>query len=284
LPQEGEPLKLGDIAEVNENAQVQKALRRLAVDKAPTSLSQLVMWRVAGGLDWSTISQLAEGKWANGHELTLAKEFVDHLDALPEGETGRVLFQVDGGDAASGPMASEIGKALDGKTVLGLVARVGEIPSRPEGPAVACRVRLNASEALVQVSSSDATARNWVPFGKFTLPVTQDKGKLDTVRFADGLAEGVLSRLVRAQVIKGTARDKGGKLVYQIRIDNASPLILNGIAMLGTASQADEAPKVWWGISISPRRSLTLPATEADVRTMGLKKGIKLVAIDLSGL
>ena len=89
---------------------------------------------------------------------------------------------------------------------------------------------------------------------------------------------------MRAQVIKGTARDKAGKLVYQIRIDNASPLILNGIAMLGTASKADEAPKVWWGISISPRRSLTLPATEADVRTMGLKKGIKLVAIDLSGL
>ena len=206
LPEQGEPLKLGDIAQVNDNAQVQKALRRLAVDKAPTSLSQLVMWRVAGGLDWNTISQLSE-KWANGHELTLAKEFVDHLDALPEGETGRVLFQVDGADAASEPMASEFGKALQGKTILGLVARVA-IPSRPEGPAVACRVRLNGSEALVQVASSDATAQNWIPFGKFTLPVTQEQGKFDAVRFADGLAEGVLSRLVRAQVIKGTARDK----------------------------------------------------------------------------
>ena len=38
------------------------------------------------------------------------------------------------------------------------------------------------------------------------------------------------------------------------------------------------------GISISPRRSLTVPATEDAVKTMGLKKGIKLVAIDLSGL
>ena len=101
---------------------MQKALRRLAVDKAPTSLSQLVMWRVAGGLDWNTISQFSE-KWANGHELTLAKEFVDHLDALPEGETGRVLFQVDGEDEASEPLALEIGKALEGKMVLGLVAR-----------------------------------------------------------------------------------------------------------------------------------------------------------------
>ena len=43
--------------------------------------------------------------------------------------------------------------------------------------------------------------------------------------------------------------------------------------MLGTASKADEAPKVWWGISISPRRSLTLPATEADVRDDGSEEG-----------
>jgi len=282
LPDQGEPLKLGDIAQVSDNAQVQKALRRLAVDKAPTSLSQLVMWRVAGGLDWNTISQFSE-KWANGYELTLAKEFVDHLDALPEGETGRVLFQVDSADAASEPIASEVGKALNGKTLLGLVARVTEIPSRPEGPAVACRVKLNAGEALVQVTSSDAAARNWVPFGKFTVPVARNQEKFDVQRFADGLAEGILSRLVRAQVIKGTARDKG-KLIYQIRIENASPLILEGIAMLGTASKAGEKPEVLQGLSISPRRILTVPMFEDVVKTLGLKKGIKLVALDLSGL
>ena len=46
------------------NPRVQKALKRLSTSKAPTSLSQLVMWRVAGGLEWDTIAQLAE-KWAN---------------------------------------------------------------------------------------------------------------------------------------------------------------------------------------------------------------------------
>ena len=90
------------------------------------------------------------------YELTLAKDFVDHLDTLPEGETGRVLFQVDGKDGASKPMAAEISKALQGKTVLGLVAQVGEVGARPEGPAMTCHVRLNGSEASVQVSSSDA--------------------------------------------------------------------------------------------------------------------------------
>ena len=36
---------------------------------------------------------------------------------------------------------------------------------------------------------------------------------------------------------------------YSIRIDNASPLILNGLAALGTTSSADEIPKVLLGIS-----------------------------------
>jgi len=283
LPEQGEPIKLGDIAQVNDNPLVQKALRRLQVDKAPTSLSQLVMWRVAAGLDWDTIAQVSR-KWSNGHELTLAKEFVDHLNALPEGETGRVLFQVDSADAASKPIASEVVKALNGVTFLGLVARVAEIPSRPDGPAVACRVKLNASEALVQVTSSDAAARNWVPFGKFTIPVARGQEKFDVQRFSDGLAEGVLSRLVRAQVIKGnTARDKG-KLIYQIRIENASPWILDGIAMLGTASNAGEEPAVLRGIGLSPRGILTVPMVEDVVRALGLKKGIKLVGLDLSGL
>jgi hypothetical protein len=253
----------------------------LAAAKAPTSLSQLVMWRLTAGLDWNTISQLS-AKWANQYELTLARDFVDRLQALPEGETGRLLFEVKGTDAASESMAAELNKAVDGKVILGLIAHAG-IPARPDGPAVACKIRLTPTEALVQVASSDAAARNWVPFGKFTHALLTDKGKFDTRQFADALAEGVLSRLVRAQVTKEAAREKG-KLLYMIRIENASPLILNGLALLGTTSKADEEPKVLSGIGIPPRRTMTVPATEEVVRTLGLKKGIKLVALDLSGL
>jgi hypothetical protein len=282
LPEQGEPIQLLDVTQVNDNSQVQKALRRLQVDKAPTSLSQLVMWRVASGLDWDTISQYS-GKWANGYELTLAKEFVEHLDAMPEGETGRVLIQVDATDTASEPIASEFAKAVNGKTILGLIGRVGQIPARPDGPAVACRVKLNTKEGLIQVTSTDAAARKWIPYGKFTVPVAKAQEKFDVQRFADGLAEGVLTRLVRAQVIKGTVREKG-KLIYQVRIENASPWILEGIAILGTASKADDKPDVLQGLSLSPWRALTVPMFEDVVKTLGLKKGIKLVALDLSGL
>jgi hypothetical protein len=84
------------------------------------------------------------------------------------------------------------------------------------------------------------------------------------------------------QLTKGT-REKG-KLTYRLRIDNASPLLLNGLAAVGTASTPDETPKVLWGISIPPHKSMTVPASEEVVKKLGLKKGIRVVALDLSGL
>ena len=96
------------------------------------------------------------------------------------------------------------------------------------------------------------------------------------------MSEGILNRLVRAQLSKGV-KDKG-KMHYEIRIDNASPLVLNGLAALGVVSKADEVPKFLVGICISPRRSLTVPASEEVVKELGLKKGIRLVGLNLSGL
>src|SRR5262249_17401921 len=150
---------LGDIADVNQDPLVQKALKRLAKDKAPTTVSQLVMWRLTGGLDWDTIAQLSE-KWANPFEMTLAQDFVRRLGALPEGESGRLLFRIEGTDAAGQARTAELAELIKGKTVLGLQAELG-VPARPEGPAVAARVRLSGNSALVVVASSDGSARSW---------------------------------------------------------------------------------------------------------------------------
>ena len=189
LPAQGEKLRIvGDVARVNDDAQVQKTLRRLARGLCPASVSQLVMWRVAGGLDWATIGQLSD-KWANRYELTLARDFVDQLGSLPEGESGHILFQFVGTDSATESMATDLSDSIKGKTVIGLQAVIG-VPSRPDRPAVACQVRLKDREALVQVSSSDSLGQNWVPFGKFTLPTSKVDGKFDTAQFADALAEG----------------------------------------------------------------------------------------------
>jgi hypothetical protein len=167
--------------------------------------------------------------------------------------------------------------------VLGLLAAQG-IPARPAGPALACRIRFNAGEASVQITGSNESARSWVPLGKFTQPLVQKNGKFDHAKLADSLAEAVLNRLVRAQVIKDSAQRHKGKLIYQIRIDNASPLILNGLALVGTASKEGEPPKVLSGIAIPPRKCMLVPIPAESVKTLGLKKGIKVLALDLSGL
>ena len=70
--------------------------------------------------------------------------------------------------------------------------------------------------------------------------------------------EGILNRLVRVQLSKPVKEN--GKLVYHLRIDNASPLILNGLAAVGTTSKADEIPRVLSGISVPPRKSMTISA------------------------
>jgi hypothetical protein len=283
LPQEGEKLQiLGDVAKVNDNPRVQKALRRLAAAKAPTSLAQLVMWRVSANLDWNTIAQLSQA-WAGRHEITLAQYFVDHLDEATDGESGRLYFEAEGTDAASTAVAAELTKALEGKSILGVLAAAG-IPAQPQSPALACRIRLTGTEASVQVTGTDASATKWIPFGKFAQPLVQENGKINFAKLGDSLAEGILNRLVRAQVIKNSAQREKGKLIHQIRIENASPLILNGLAVVGTGSKEDEMPKVLSGIAIPPRRTMLVPTNDDVVKTLGLKKGIKVLALDLSGL
>ena len=91
----------------------------------------------------------------------------------------------------------------------------------------------------MQVVSSDGTAQRWVPFGKFSLPVAKatDKDKSEAAKLGDALAEGVLSRLVRAQLRRGP--QVKGKPTYQVRIENASPLMLNGLAVLGVGTKEE---------------------------------------------
>ena len=74
-------------------------------------------------------------------------------------------------------------------------------------------------------------------------------------------------------MIKGSAQKEKGKLIHQIRIENASPLILNGLALVGTGSKEDEMPKVLSGIAIPPRRTMLVPTNDDVVKTSGVKEG-----------
>ena len=89
-----------------------------------------------------------------------------------------------------------------------------------------------------------------MPFGKFSLPTVAVKGKFDTVKFVDGLAEGILNRLVRAQL----TRALGKRVSWPSGPDRQCvPLDPQRAGRPGDESKADEIPKVLSGISVSPR-------------------------------
>jgi hypothetical protein len=283
LPAQGEKLTLGDLSQLNPDPRAASAMRRLAEEKAPTVITQLVAWNVGSGLDWNTIANLSRGT-ANPYELSLAKQFVAHLDAQAKDDSGRIYVEVRG-DA---PLAAELKTLFKDYPILGLKSDAG-IPARPEGPAVAFTVDLaaGAKEAQVTVKASDGAARAWVEAGKFTVPaVTKDKDiKADAATLGAAVSEGVLVRMVDAKLVKEKKKVKG-KDVYTIRVDNYSPLILNGVALSGTGSgdKANESIKLLSGIAIAPRKSFTIPASAEVVEALGLKDGVRILAADLSGL
>jgi hypothetical protein len=292
MPEEGEALRISDISQTSADPTVRAALKRLAQDKAPITVAQLVMWKLAAGLSWDEIASLSKN-FANANELTLAREFVERVGSLSEGDSGVLLYQVSAASAATEPVALALSAVLKDQVVLGLKTEAG-VPNRPEGPAVACRIQVTGTvekpEALVQVAITSTAGTEWAPVGKFTLPITHEKGKVQAAAWADAMAENMLSRLVRAQLKKGPMVK--GKQTFKITIENASPLILNGLAVLGegtsadakSATQEERVPKVLSGICVSPRKSMTVPATGEMVDQLGLRKGIRIIAADLSGL
>jgi hypothetical protein len=194
---------------------------------------------------------------------------------------GQILFEFAGKDAAGEARAAGLKQAIEGKVVLGLRAGMG-IAAQPSRPSLACRVQIGVDEVQVQLSGSDPSGRRWTPLGKFSLKAADASGKEGALKLADAVAQGLIGRVVKAQIVKGT-RQKG-KLTYGIRFDNASPFSLNGLAAIGVESGQDAEARVLAGISIPPRRSMTVPASEEVVKRLGLKRGIRLTALDLSGL
>jgi hypothetical protein len=280
LPKKGEPLQLGDITDISDNPRVQNALRRLASDAAAKSIARLVIWHLNSGMNWESLAQLGDGR-ANPYEVTLAKDFVTHLDRLPADDTGRLFLEVGGTDAATEALALEVKTALRHRVMLGLLAETG-VPARPEGPAVAVHVRISPTGARVIVSCSNASATDWAPRGLFTLPSTESPGKTNVVQFIDAIAEGTLNCLVRVQLREEVKVD--GEMHYQLCIDNGSPLVLNGLAAVGVTSGPDTAPRILSGICLSPRKSMNVAARQEVVHSLGLKKRVRIVALDLSGL
>ncbi len=175
MPAKGEPLALADIAETNDDPRVQKAMRRLAEDMAPSRISQLVMWHLCAGLDWNT-HRPAFGEV--GQPLRVDPRPGVRGSAgyeSPRVRAPKILFEFAGTDGPVKRWRPNFRRTLQNKMVLGLVADNG-IPPRPHAPAVACRVKLKARpRRWCRSWRPTAPARNWIAFGKFSVPVKQEQ-------------------------------------------------------------------------------------------------------------
>jgi hypothetical protein len=246
------------------------------------------LWRVSAGLDWDAIADLSKA-WSNPQELALAKQFVERLDRediAKADDSGVLYYELSAKNKREQPLVDAIRKLLEKCAVLGLKARDG-VPSQPLGAALACRVQIDEAKVEVKPVVSDGEARAWITGTTFAFKLGEAKeGAASVERKAaevvDSLAAGLLGRLVRVELSKGH-RVKG-KEIYKIRIDNASPLILNGLALAGPADRKNTPPTLLNGFCLPPRKSLTVPATSETVERLKLKDGARAVAADLSGL
>ncbi len=302
VPELGEKYRVGSITEVTEDSRTQAAMKRLAEDKAPQTVAQLVLWNVAAKIDWETIGRLSQAQgWANANELALARQFVDRLDSAadssPNGDSGRLYWEAKSSGVESEALVERLRSLWSQYPVLGLKPHEG-IPAHPEGPALACRLKVDDQSISVEPASTDGDASAWQELTPFTIkraditPVfdnsTTDKPSRDKVRLAqaarlgDAVAEGLLTRLVRVHLSKGPRVN--GKLSYKIKIENGSPLILNGLALAGTEVSAENPPAALAGFCLPPRKTLTAPANADTVDRLKLKHGVRVIAADLSGL
>ena len=98
------------------------------------------------------------------------------------------------------------------------------------------------------------------------------------------MAESVLDKLVKVKVAPAPKATVKGKPIFKVTIENGSPLLLNGLALQSKTDKDSAIPKVLTGIAIAPHRTMTIPATDEAVKSLGLKTGARLIAAELSGL
>lgn len=145
-------------------------------------------------------------------------------------------------------------------------------------PSLAVRIRVDAEEVVLQLASSDDTCTRWIPVSKVTIATE----KLSATQLVDKIAEGLLVRLTDIKLVAG--KKVKGKATYTLKIENASPLILNGLSIGGKTTGEDAKPSSLAGFGIPPHRTVSFPITAELVDQLKLKAGVRPVAADLSGL
>ena len=199
----------------------------------------------------------------------------------------RFYWVVSSKDEKAEASLIQVRKTLDGRLMLGLRSKT-EIPAKPSSPGLACEASLTGSgsdaKLDVRYSVTDAECVRWVPSGRFSIPLFEESREaIEPAKLADAIASHLIDHLVRVNLAAGP-RVKG-KPTYTIAIKNISPFVVNGLSLTGDSADRDtSAGSMLWGISVPPHKEYRVPASASAVERLRLKKGIHVVAADLSGL
>lgn len=284
FPEKGERLEISDAVSLGMKPEIRNALIRMAYLKTPQIVSQMVMWNLAEGLSWERIANRVRGR-ATQADFALAKDLATRLagqDALKEFEVGRVFWDLTD-KAPAADLLENLEKWFEGKEMLGLGLEHG-IPETQIRPSVALRIHVQSqNEATVEVLSTEGLNQGWVNQGKFHLNLARDNHETEDqyiARVTDGLSSGLLDRLVRVQE---SSRTIDGRKMYQLKIDNAAPLVLAGLAVKSPVKGKEIATIM--NLSIRPHQGLRLPLDPKSVSKYGLNvRGLQATAADFTAL
>jgi hypothetical protein len=264
----------------------------------------MVFWYVTDGSDWDNVGRLSIG-WGNASELALARKFVAELgrrvdsSSQSHADPGPLYWEIKANSPQVKELVDGLQKLWEKSPVLGLAAKEG-VPTRPDGPAIACQAEISEAAVNVKLSVSHPSGSDWIRVETFRIKrselnsvlaksagetdrlTSEQKKECESALLGDAVAAGIVERLVRVRLSRGPRVN--GRESFRIKILNESPMVLNGLALGGEEIREDNPPAVISGMSLPPLKALTVPATAEVVSRLHLKDSLKVYAADLSGM
>lgn len=251
---------LMDVDDYTPNPAARRALRALATVGTSHGVAQAVAWHAFNGLTFENLATQT-AYTINAQERALAAGLARRLD---EGESGpaamardRLTVQVKG----EGPLADaadRLSGRLEGRTLLGLPARVASDETPASGPALRLDVSLASAQeggirGRVAVRyASGAGGGRWTLLGSAPVLLEGDADALDASAAAEAIDHAVAAAFVTVRPIRRAV----GLTTFQV--NNRLPFTLAHVIV-----KAGDAPVTLPALGVGPQRHATAPIEAA---------------------
>ena len=261
-PTESAVFTLMDVDDFTPDPSARRALRTLATVGTSHGVAQALAWHAFNGLSFEDVAWQTAYR-VNSHELALAAGLARRLEATtgpiadPDTLTRDRLTVRVKGEGPFTDLAESLERGLEGRTLLGLPARVAADDSAPLDPALRLAVTLSRAPSgdlrcRVAVRYSPGSGGRWTMLGHAPLDLALDADNLDGAALADALDHAVAAAFVSAR----PARRAVGLTTLQI--NNRLPFTLAHVVV-----KAGDAPVALPALGIGPGHHAVAPIEAA---------------------